>query len=506
MYSPVASGSDRSLHQLRLFEKVPDSRAFRALPRMQGRTSRLSRGAILALGLVTLAERGIAQGDADGQKLTPPVLVERVQGSYPDEAKELGVEADVELLLIIDASGRVTQISVERVSIRGGAEPVTDAAGDRLGVANSESLARSFAQEAERGAAKFIFAPARRGQTAIAGRIRYLYEFRLPREESNEAIEPTISPPVASETALSVIRSPDRSPEKTTEEPPVHEVDVQGKSVAQRMEESAEAVKVVEMTDARKESADMGEVLARTPGVSVQRTGGLGKGSRIRPDGTVITSWARRNYDDEESLEGTVAGVLVFNEDGTEIVDRDEWDVPDKRWITFSNDGMTKDGTVYAGPSQACDAEGECGPVLVNRVLPGEAGYDREWEKDLSELTGLDSDWRGSDRCFHVHGDKIYFVMEEIPDLNTWEVTGTKWFVADDELSEVEEIPANGFAGTAGEYIIPVDGRMFVPDWTGIWDADFEGDTQFYEITEDGLEPVFTIAGGGLVYNIVRVR
>lgn len=56
-------------------------------------------------------------------------------------------------------------------------------------------------------------------------------------------------------------------------------------SKADRLRRSAEAVKVVETERARRESADLGEVLARQPGVGVQRAGGLGSEVRLSLNG-----------------------------------------------------------------------------------------------------------------------------------------------------------------------------------------------------------------------------
>jgi outer membrane cobalamin receptor len=53
----------------------------------------------------------------------------------------------------------------------------------------------------------------------------------------------------------------------------------------QRMEHSAEAVHVVDTTRAKHETADLGEVLARTEGVAVRRNAGLGSESRFALDG-----------------------------------------------------------------------------------------------------------------------------------------------------------------------------------------------------------------------------
>ena len=59
------------------------------------------------------------------------------------------------------------------------------------------------------------------------------------------------------------------------------EVIVQAESPAQRLQASALAVTVIETDEARRHTADLGDVLARTEGVAVQRAGGLGSPSKL---------------------------------------------------------------------------------------------------------------------------------------------------------------------------------------------------------------------------------
>ncbi|WP_148313815.1 TonB-dependent siderophore myxochelin receptor MxcH [Sorangium cellulosum] len=66
--------------------------------------------------------------------------------------------------------------------------------------------------------------------------------------------------------------------------PPL-EVSVRGASEAERLRRSAEAVQVVETAQARRQSVDLGEVLARSEGVSVRRGGGLGSAARFSLNG-----------------------------------------------------------------------------------------------------------------------------------------------------------------------------------------------------------------------------
>lgn len=58
-----------------------------------------------------------------------------------------------------------------------------------------------------------------------------------------------------------------------------------GLSKAERLRQSAEAVAVVETQRTQRESADLGEVLRRTGGVGLQRSGGLGSSTRFSLDG-----------------------------------------------------------------------------------------------------------------------------------------------------------------------------------------------------------------------------
>ncbi|MEM6895655.1 MAG: carboxypeptidase-like regulatory domain-containing protein [Bacteroidota bacterium] len=59
------------------------------------------------------------------------------------------------------------------------------------------------------------------------------------------------------------------------------EVVVSGKSDASKLKESAQAVTVVTTETVKLQTADLGEIMAKTEGVSVQRAGGLGSGARF---------------------------------------------------------------------------------------------------------------------------------------------------------------------------------------------------------------------------------
>lgn len=68
-------------------------------------------------------------------------------------------------------------------------------------------------------------------------------------------------------------------------EPAVLDVVVIGRDAADELRDSAQAVTVIEVDRAGRQSADLGEVVARAPGVGVRRDGGLGSGSRISLNG-----------------------------------------------------------------------------------------------------------------------------------------------------------------------------------------------------------------------------
>ena len=95
-------------------------------------------------------------------ELTPPELEEFVEAPYPQDERQRGDEADVVLLLTIDKEGKVTAAEV------------------------AESGGAAFDDAARDAALLFRFKPARRGEQAIASRIRYRYEFALEAEPQKE--------------------------------------------------------------------------------------------------------------------------------------------------------------------------------------------------------------------------------------------------------------------------------------------------------------------------------
>jgi TonB family protein len=112
-----------------------------------------------------------AEPGAGADEIQSPRLTTFHQAEYPPEARELGLEADVELELTVGADGLVHESRV-----------VTPAG-------------HGFDEAAQRASLEFRFAPAQRNGELVAARIRYRYEFR--RAPAAEAPAPPPPPPKA---------------------------------------------------------------------------------------------------------------------------------------------------------------------------------------------------------------------------------------------------------------------------------------------------------------------
>ncbi|HTN88720.1 MAG TPA: TonB-dependent siderophore myxochelin receptor MxcH [Sorangium sp.] len=208
------------------------------------------------------------RSDTSGTQVEPPRLVEGAEAEVPPEARAARPEGKVVLKLLIDAEGRVTEAEVV------------------------SPLGHGLDEAARTAALRFRFTPARRGGTPVASRILYAYEFRFPAE-------PPAEPPAAAAAAggtgalaerpVAAARSeppsrPVQGPGQSASAAPV-EVTVRGATVAERLQQSAQAIKVIDIEPAQRRTADMGEVLARTEGVGVRRRGGLGSTTRFSLNG-----------------------------------------------------------------------------------------------------------------------------------------------------------------------------------------------------------------------------
>lgn len=202
------------------------------------------------------------------QEIVPPQLIESSEAEYPPAARAAGQEAVVVLRLQIDVEGRVADVDVQQ---SGGPE---------------------FDEAARAAALRLRFVPAHRGDRAVPVRILHRYEFRVSDAAppataegagaSASAVEGTSTK--AEPNAVTATNSPSPGDAKSAGLGPA-EVTVRGQSDAEKMRASAMAVHVIETKQAKRETADMGEVLARSEGIGVQRGGGLGSTTRFSLNG-----------------------------------------------------------------------------------------------------------------------------------------------------------------------------------------------------------------------------
>jgi vitamin B12 transporter len=189
--------------------------------------------------------------------LVPPKLIAEVTAQYPEAAKAQRLQANVLLQLTIDATGQVTEANV------------------------LEPVGNGFDEAATEAALRLRFEPARNNGAPIPARIRYPYVFELEPEPA--VAEPP--PPAPDEPAPSVVAAPEPPPPAATAEQ-FTEVRIVGqRSAAEKLQQSAEAVNVIDTRRAQQQTVDLGEVLARSQGVAVRRDGGLGSASRFSLNG-----------------------------------------------------------------------------------------------------------------------------------------------------------------------------------------------------------------------------
>ncbi|MFT3922257.1 MAG: TonB-dependent siderophore myxochelin receptor MxcH [Myxococcales bacterium] len=117
------------------------------------------------------------------------------------------------------------------------------------------------------------------------------------------ALPPEVVPPDPPLAPPAPVAPPQSDSGAAYQETTKLEVTVRGRSKAETARRSAEAVHVVETAQAQRQSADLGEVLARTQGVGVQRAGGLGSDTRFSLNG--LTDDQVRFYLDGVPLEFT---------------------------------------------------------------------------------------------------------------------------------------------------------------------------------------------------------
>lgn len=237
--------------------------------------------------------------------MRPPELIEIAEPTYPPEEMGAPREAEVGLKLTINAAGQVE------------AAEVTHSAG-----AHFDAAARA-------AALALRFSPAQRDGEPVGAKILFKYRFRPPppvvlASEAPNSVQaqPLPSPQPASGQGaveqparrLSAASQPAATKRARTaaRSDAAIEVMVQGLTRADVLRQSAEAVQVVEVEREKRRSADLGEVLARSEGIAVQRSGGLGSVARFSLNG--LTDDQVRFFVDGVPLEltGHLFGISNF--------------------------------------------------------------------------------------------------------------------------------------------------------------------------------------------------
>jgi TonB family protein len=207
------------------------------------RARRRRRVLLVALAPVTgLAQLAWAQPAPAPDGLELPRLVQAAEPVYPEVALRAAREGDVPVVLTVEADGTVSH--VEAVSP---AAP-DDAAGQALDAAAIEAGRR------------LRLTPARQDGVPVVVRVPYVFRFRTAT-----AAPPPMELPAPADDPQTVV--------------------VHGASAADELRRSSAPVRVVDTRRARREAADLGEVLARAEGVGVRRNGGLGSDTRLSLQG-----------------------------------------------------------------------------------------------------------------------------------------------------------------------------------------------------------------------------
>jgi len=106
-------------------------------------------------------------------------------------------------------------------------------------------------------------------------------------------VAPGVDPGAAAPEAASAEPTLEEMQQLLTDdyEPPLSDGDLAevtvkiSRSEAKRLQQSAEAVNVIDTRPAQRQTADLGEVLARTQGIAIRRSGGLGSDARFSLNG-----------------------------------------------------------------------------------------------------------------------------------------------------------------------------------------------------------------------------
>jgi TonB family protein len=140
---------------------------------------------LFAVLISSLARAQEAPAPVDPNALTPPVLKAFVDAGYPEQARELKLEAQVLLLLTIGEDGFVEEVA-------------------QLG----EPVGNGFDEYAIAAARRFVFEPASKGGVPIRARIQYRYSFTYQPPPEAKVEEP----PAEAQLALRIESAEDQKP------------------------------------------------------------------------------------------------------------------------------------------------------------------------------------------------------------------------------------------------------------------------------------------------------
>lgn len=193
--------------------------------------------AITALALLASTRATYAQDAAPSteRSLTPPKILSAAQPVYPPAKLESGENATVGLVLTLDESGNVTDVTV--------ATPAGD----------------DFDQAAIDAAKQMKFEPARRDGVAVPAKIPFRIQFAAPPQEAAPA--PVVAPVVAEPAKPS-------QAEKAAEAPPSDSLDINVEGERPPREPTVRTVSAEEITKMPGTNGDALRSLQNMPGVA----------------------------------------------------------------------------------------------------------------------------------------------------------------------------------------------------------------------------------------------
>ncbi|XXX76171.1 TonB-dependent siderophore myxochelin receptor MxcH [Sorangium sp. So ce134] len=258
----------------------------------------------------------------------PPELLEQAEATYPEQAKAARIEASVVLRLLVDAAGNVGEAEVTQPAGHGFDEAAREAAlrfrfrpAERQGQPTAARILFRYdfklppeeppppapAPGAVRGTITAGGAAVGAAEVTLTGpegpvapyevlvhrttsdaggafRLEGLapgkYAARVTQSGREATARIEILP--AGEVSIRLELPPPAPP---APEEPIEVVVTGSRTEAEQLQQSAEAVNVVDTRKAQEQTADLGEVLARTQGVAVRRNGGLGSSTRFSLNG-----------------------------------------------------------------------------------------------------------------------------------------------------------------------------------------------------------------------------